>query len=62
MMTLFFNRAGDSNPGLVDRPEVHLTCLRTVPSKEDSTNDARKSIAGIPWIALLAMSFIGAVV
>ncbi len=57
LITLLFNRAGDTNPGLVE-PEVHLKCLRTVPSAKQASENVGRKLASTPWLAAMAISFI----
>ena len=56
VITMFFNDRGTNNEALVE-PEVHLTCLRTVPSEKQASENVARRLARASWLAIVAMSF-----
>ena len=57
LITMLYRRAGDATDALLE-PEVHLSCLRTVPSREASSSNARARLAGFSWLAFFAASVV----
>ena len=55
VITMFFNEKGVTNTGLAES-EVHLNCLRTLPSQEEETSGSvsMRSVS-ITWMATMVM-------
>ena len=55
VITMFFNEKGVTNTGLVES-EVHLSCLRTLPSWEEETSGGVSTrLVSITWMAMMVM-------
>ncbi len=55
VITMFFNEKGVTNTGLAE-PEVHLSCLRTLPSRaEETSGGVRTRSVSITWMAMMVM-------
>jgi hypothetical protein len=57
LITMFFNKEGDTHAGLVE-PEVHLSCLRTVPSEKQTSSGTRSAATGLVWMTVSVMGFL----
>lgn len=57
LITMLYKVPADVSGDLVE-PEVHLTCLRTVPSEKQASKNAGTKLAGASWLAILALSSI----
>ncbi len=57
LITMLYKIAPDASNVLLE-PEVHLTCLRTVPSKEQGSENAGRKLASASWKSLLALCLV----